>query len=73
VRAPLNLIAKVRAEENQQYKEFDMTDVQPDDTELSAQEFEIDPSAQDVEVSDVQTTGSKDVASQDPEAQEVGR
>jgi hypothetical protein len=54
-------------------REFDMTDVQPEDTEFSAQEFEVDPLAQDVEVSDVQTTGNADVASQDPEAQEVGR
>jgi hypothetical protein len=50
-----------------------MTDVQPEDTELAAQEFEVDPLAQDVEVSDVQTTGNADVATQDPEAQEVGR
>jgi hypothetical protein len=69
----LNLIAEGRAEERQQYQEVDMTDVQPEDTELSAQEFEVDPLAQDVEVSDVQTTGNADVASQDPEAQEVGR
>jgi hypothetical protein len=69
----LNLIAEGRAEESQQYQEVDMTDVQPEDTELSAQEFEVDPLAQDVEVSDVQTTGNADVASQDPEAQEVGR
>ena len=48
-----------------------MTDVPQQDTELSEEEFDVDPSAEDVEVSDVQTTGSANVTSQDPEAQEV--
>jgi hypothetical protein len=50
-----------------------MTDVPQEDTELSPEELQVDPSAQDVEVSEVQTTGNADVASQDPEAQEVAR
>ena len=48
-----------------------MTDVPRQDIELSEEEFEVDTSAQDVEVSMVQTTGGADVPSQDPEAQEV--
>ena len=48
-----------------------MTDTPPQvEIELSEEEFELDPSAEDVEISDVTTHDNADVESQDPEASE---
>lgn len=39
--------------------------------ELSEEEFEVDPSAEDVESAAVETTENADVDTQDPEAREA--
>ncbi len=41
------------------------------DGELSEEEFEVDPSAEDVEIAAVETTENADVDTQDPEAREA--
>ena len=40
--------------------------------ELSEEEFEIDPSAEGIEIAEVQGRDNRDVESQDPEDLEVG-
>jgi hypothetical protein len=42
------------------------------ETELSEEEYEIDPSADGVEIAEVQGRDNRDVESQDPEDLEVG-
>jgi hypothetical protein len=50
-----------------------VTDTAPQvDPELSEEELDLDSSAEDVEVSEVETTGSTEVDAQDPEALAVG-
>lgn len=49
-----------------------MSSTQDDEFDLSEEEFELDPSAEDVESSDVETEHSVEVPSQDPEGTEDG-
>lgn len=49
-----------------------MSSTPTDDLDLSEEEFELDPSAEDVEADEVETEHNVEVPSQDPEATEDG-
>ncbi len=64
----LDVVVEAGPENDRQREGLNMTGTSEEDFELSEEEFDVDPSAQDVEVSEVQTPGNAEVPSQDPEA-----
>lgn len=64
----LDVVVEAGPEDHRPSEGLHMTGIPEEDFELSEEEFEVDPSAQDVEVSEVQTAGNAEVPSQDPEA-----